>query len=324
MRLQQLNAFRAIITNGSVTAAAQKLSITQPAVTRLIHSLEHDLGFMLFDRSHKRLVPTPDARVLFEQIDEIGQRLEQLDDAIQAIRDKPSGSLHIAAMPMLSISFIPRLLGAFIDQASLLVTLRNYRSEQVCSHAELQLCDMGFAILPDDHHLPACVDRVRFCGEQVCLMPANSELSNQSVITPSMLAGKPMIGYEHQETQAVIDASFRAAGVSYRKVAEASFAYAVGSMVAAGLGYAVVDPFTAIQLAELGVDFKPFRPSLPFHFDILLPVSRPLSRLGAEFLASFFQCVHEEGICYRLELMPEHLKETFAALTTSSSALVAG
>ena len=322
MRLQQLNAFRAVITDGSVTAAAQKLAITQPAVTRLIHSLENDMGFTLFNRGHKRLVPTSEALALFGQVEEIGQRLEQLNDAIHAIRSKPAGNLHIAAMPMLSISFIPRLLGAFIDQESLQVTVRNCRSEQVLSHAELQLCDIGFAILPDDQPLPASVDCIRISGEQVCLIPAGSELTNASVITPQMLAGKAMIGYEHRETQFAIDESFRTAGVSYRKVAEASFAYAVGSMVSAGLGYAITDPFTAIQMAELGVDFKPFQPSIPFHFNILLPVNRPLSRLGQTFLAHFFQCVHEEGICYQLDRVPEHLRANIAVLMSSSTQLV--
>jgi len=56
--LKSLECFRAIITSGSATAAAQQLGLTQPAVSRLLGLLEASVGFELFHRRKGRLVPT--------------------------------------------------------------------------------------------------------------------------------------------------------------------------------------------------------------------------------------------------------------------------
>ena len=58
-----MQAFQLVIEAGTVTEAAERLSISQPAVTRLINDLEQTLGFNLFERRSGRLVPTSEARV---------------------------------------------------------------------------------------------------------------------------------------------------------------------------------------------------------------------------------------------------------------------
>ncbi|CAM3148072.1 regulatory helix-turn-helix protein, lysR family [Paracoccus aminovorans] len=58
---RQIEAFRAIIESGSVTAAAELLFLTQPSVSRLLADLEAELGFALFARIGRSLTPTPEA-----------------------------------------------------------------------------------------------------------------------------------------------------------------------------------------------------------------------------------------------------------------------
>lgn len=60
-RLRQLEAFRAVMQSGSVSRAAQRMLLTQPAVTKLLRSLEDETGLPLFDRSRRHLQPTPEA-----------------------------------------------------------------------------------------------------------------------------------------------------------------------------------------------------------------------------------------------------------------------
>jgi len=55
MNLRQIEAFRAIIDTGTVSRAAERLSISQPAVTKLLQHLESTIGFALFDRGRGRL-----------------------------------------------------------------------------------------------------------------------------------------------------------------------------------------------------------------------------------------------------------------------------
>src|SRR5258708_26893462 len=65
MNLRRLQAFRAVFEPGSVTGAAQRLHMTQPAVSRLICDLERELGLGLFARQRQRLVPHEGNRSFF-------------------------------------------------------------------------------------------------------------------------------------------------------------------------------------------------------------------------------------------------------------------
>jgi len=60
-RLRQLEAFRAVMQSGSVSRAAQRMYLSQPAVTKLLRGLEDETGLPLFDRSRRHLQPTPEA-----------------------------------------------------------------------------------------------------------------------------------------------------------------------------------------------------------------------------------------------------------------------
>src|SRR5260370_33479477 len=65
MNLRRLQAFRAVFESGSVTGAAQRLHMTQPAVSRLIGDLEKELGLALFARQRQRLVAPEGGRAFF-------------------------------------------------------------------------------------------------------------------------------------------------------------------------------------------------------------------------------------------------------------------
>ena len=65
IQFRQIQAFYAIMTTGTVTKAAKQLGISQPGVSNLIASFEHQIGFKLFSRMSGRLLPTPEAQRLF-------------------------------------------------------------------------------------------------------------------------------------------------------------------------------------------------------------------------------------------------------------------
>ena len=65
---RQVEAFRAVMLTGSMTAAAEMLGITQPAISRLIRDFEVQLALRLFERKGYQSVPTPDAITLFEEV----------------------------------------------------------------------------------------------------------------------------------------------------------------------------------------------------------------------------------------------------------------
>src|SRR5919106_3060997 len=91
MELQQLRALLFVADTGSVTEAARRLLLTQPAVTRQLRALEDELGGALFDRTTKPIVPTPLGQAAVEH----ARRMLQISDDLRALvsshRGMPSG-----------------------------------------------------------------------------------------------------------------------------------------------------------------------------------------------------------------------------------------
>lgn len=78
MNARQLEIFRAIMRDGSVTAAANSLAVSQPGVSKVLHHLESQAGYKLFERIGGRLVPTMEAHLIYEDADRVFRELEVL------------------------------------------------------------------------------------------------------------------------------------------------------------------------------------------------------------------------------------------------------
>ncbi|MEE3197511.1 MAG: LysR family transcriptional regulator, partial [Pseudomonadota bacterium] len=65
MRPRQIEVFNAVYSSGSVTRAAKILNVSQPSVSKVLAHAEQQLGYLLFERINRRLIPTPEAHVLF-------------------------------------------------------------------------------------------------------------------------------------------------------------------------------------------------------------------------------------------------------------------
>lgn len=110
--LPLLMAFDGVMRCGGVTAAAAELSLTQSTVTRLIQSLEAQLGLPLFTRRNKRLVPTEAARRYHA---EIATALDTIQRASMSLITNPEGgSLDLAVLPTLGTMWLAPRLPAFL------------------------------------------------------------------------------------------------------------------------------------------------------------------------------------------------------------------
>mgnify|MGYP000933051983 CR=1 FL=1 len=107
--LSALRAFEATVRHGSVSQAARELHLTDGAISRAVREMEDALGFSLFKRSNRAVIPTPTARVLAE---DVAGAMERLHDALARARragrsDRP---LVLSCEPTLLMRWlIPRL-----------------------------------------------------------------------------------------------------------------------------------------------------------------------------------------------------------------------
>ena len=78
MELRQLEAFAAVMSTGSVTAAGRLLGRSQPAISRLLQELEAEIGYPLFARSGPRVTPTEQGFLLYDDVERALTSLQQI------------------------------------------------------------------------------------------------------------------------------------------------------------------------------------------------------------------------------------------------------
>ncbi|WP_425037412.1 LysR substrate-binding domain-containing protein [Primorskyibacter sp. S187A] len=282
---RQLDAFRAVIETGQVTAAATALNTTQPSVSRMISDLERSVGFMLFERRGRQLVPTTEALALYEEVERSFVGLAEISRVAADIRDFRTGSLMIAGMPALALKFLPDVIAAFIRmEPGVSVSLRTRSSQAVLQHVSSQQFDLGFATLDADH--PAVTRRPLYTAPMRAVLPLGHPLAEKTHLEPGDFHDQPFIALGAEiATRSETDVFFAARKARPRVVAEAQLSASICELVAAGAGLGIVEPVTAANFAAAGrVLSRPLHPEQPFQYDLLLPALREPSRLATRFL----------------------------------------
>ncbi|MDQ0202965.1 LysR family transcriptional regulator [Pectinatus haikarae] len=95
MELRQLEYFLMVSKLKSFTRAAERLYISQPAVTNAIHGLEEELGIQLFDRSQKQIVLTSEGKVFYRHVDNVMKGVSKTLLEINNLKNLNGGSLTI-------------------------------------------------------------------------------------------------------------------------------------------------------------------------------------------------------------------------------------
>ena len=91
LRIRQLEALMAVTKNGSITAAAAELEISQPAVSRLLSDLEKEFGFNLFDKHKRELIPSQEVRLLQPDILRVLELIRQISEDSQEVTKRKAG-----------------------------------------------------------------------------------------------------------------------------------------------------------------------------------------------------------------------------------------
>lgn len=282
---RQLEAFIAVIEAGSVTAAADLLHVTQPAVTRLVKELESAVDMVLFERVKGRLVRTREASLFYEAVKRSFLGLDKLLQTAEDIRELRVGTLRIAAMPALALGFLPRVIKQLTDRyPEAKVSLQVRSSEKVMEWVASQQFDLGFAAVQTPH--PAVVQELLLSASLVAILPPGHRLSGRRELSASDFAGEAFISMGNEiGMRQKIDAIFTAAGVTRKLTIDTQLSASVCRLVLEGGGVALIEPITAGDYRGSGLLVRAFRPVIPFSYSVLFPRFVPTSRLTGDFLA---------------------------------------
>ena len=221
--------------------AAERLHITQPALSRQIRDLERMLGVTLFDRTSRRVVLSQAGQAVLGQARRALAESDRTVRLAQLAAHGDWGELAIAALPAVTVALLPAIVRAYRDaHPAVGVTIgESFDDEQLAGLTSGRI-DAGFlraASAPPGLRLETLLTEPLLAA-----LPVRHRLAGHDQITLSELAGEPFVFFPRHRSVLAYDqfiASCRAAGFSPAIVQEASGISALG-LVAAGLGVTVV------------------------------------------------------------------------------------
>src|SRR6185312_17465955 len=116
--LQQLTTFCTVLSEGSMTAAAEKLFLTQPAVSQQIRNLEEEMRVDLLVRGVRQVKPTLQGQLLYDYAKRILHLTQQAEVAIQTISQEMVGDLRLGTLNSIGLYLISPIVGLFLKHNS--------------------------------------------------------------------------------------------------------------------------------------------------------------------------------------------------------------
>lgn len=290
MNQKQLGAFRMVMRHGSITEASRVLSVSQPAVSRLIADLEASVGFALLLRTGGRAIPTPEAYELFQEVERMFYSLDRLSVAADEIRSLKRAVFRMASMPMVSFEILPLALRKVVERfGGIDISHDVHTSSRILNLLASRQIDLGVAQTdPGRKDVEVLASFRTHC---VCVMSPSHPFAGRDSIRPEDLADQALITLNFRTlTHSYMARCFAEAGVNPRIVAETQPSYSACSLAALGIGIAIVDPITPDVFGEK-LSVVPFEGLIPFDYQILKPAGIPMSRAGEHFFEALVETI---------------------------------
>jgi DNA-binding transcriptional LysR family regulator len=290
MNLSQLRAFVTAVEHGSFSAAGRALSVSQPAVTKQIQSLESDLDATLFDRHYRRVELTEQGQALLPHARKILDSLEKARAAVDRVSDQVTGRLTVAASTTPGQYALPRILGAFSDTfPDVGIQLMVADTADVVAAVESRDADLG---MTGARIRGAGVEFEELGSDRLVMIAPPGLAVSPNARLEDVLEQPFIIREEGSGTRMVTEEALDAANVDpadLNVAIELGTSEAIVTAVEGGLGIGVVSSWAADKALELGtvklVDLPRFPVDRPFW--LVTPKAR-LSR-AAEAFAEFMR-----------------------------------
>jgi DNA-binding transcriptional LysR family regulator len=297
LSLREMDVFRRVMELGGVTAAAVALNITQPAASRLLQNAEQRLGFPLFVRQKKRLVPTAEAHALFPEIIAAFAAIDAAQRLAGGLRTGQSGTLTLAAIPALANALLPTAVERFrAARPDVSVVIQALTAHEIANRVANYRADLGVIIGPVATGGAASGVIVSdLCATTLgCVLPRRHPLTKKTRLHASDLAAEQLICLSrHLPLGNQTSRLFADANVPLRIAVEVSQSATALALVRAGAGIALLDGFAFGGVRDQDLVIRPLSPEVGSVARILQARDRPLSRLAQAFLRIVNQVASE-------------------------------
>jgi DNA-binding transcriptional LysR family regulator len=262
LNLDQLHAFQEVVALGSFSAAAQRLNLTQPAVSLQIRELERRLGVRLLERLGRRVAPTAAGRDLLPHI----RRIEEAAaEAVRTMSDHAgavTGRVRLGTGATACIYLLPRILRELREQFPRLdITVGTGNTPQIVAAVEANALDIALVTIPAGGRALSVTPILD--DEIVAVFAAGGGSPPPDRLTPAALAELPVVLSEPgANARRIIDEWFRRAGVTLKPAMELGSVEAIKELVGAGLGCGLLTRLAVRDAASRGLAVRSLVPGL--------------------------------------------------------------
>ena len=202
MNLLHIRNIIAIVERGSLRSASRQLGIAQPALTRSIRDLEHELGAALFERARAGMTVTPIGELFYRRAKGIDAEIQRTLDEIEQVKGRDLGSITVGLSSAAHIELLPRILRPFTKRFPA-VRLKIVESLFPFLEADIRdgHVDLYYGPVRKDFSDPALVVEVLFDNPRIIVARQGHPLAKATSIVE--LAGASWV-----TTPVMIDSSF--------------------------------------------------------------------------------------------------------------------
>jgi LysR family carnitine catabolism transcriptional activator len=285
LTLRQLGVFEAVARSGSFTAAAERLRVSQSALSRTVAGIERTLRVSLFERTTRTVTLTAAGHRLLSIAEKIlaAHRTGMTDLARYLAGEQ--GTVTIATLPSVAAVLLPPVISAFHEQhPGTSVRILDGLADTVVNRLAGGAADLAITIpnrLPAElAHRPLVLDRF------YAALPPGHRLAAQPTLTWSDLVAEPFVAIgAGSSVRSFTDAAFERARVRVAQVVEAANVATVGGLVAAGLGISALPALVRALISFADLDHRPLTdPVVERQLDIVLPATGTPSAITRQFL----------------------------------------
>ena len=291
--MRQLEVFLAVAREGSFRRAADRVHLSQPALSQHVGQLERELGARLFDRRGRAVALTEAGLVLREHALRVVAALTGAREAIAELHGVGRGSLVVGASTTPGIYLMPAVIGAFErEHPGVAVHLSIANSRVIESQVQANELDLGVVgghgLTPGEECLSAGV-----LDELVLIVAPGHAWAGRRTVEPARLAHERLLVREEgSATRAVTERALQHAGVKIGRTMELGHTEAIKQAVLAGLGVAFVSVYTVRGELDTG-RLRPVRLrglDIKRHFHVIHNEARALTARARAFVAAVQAC----------------------------------
>ncbi len=271
MEFRVLRYFLTVAREGSITAAANSLHLTQPTLSRQLQDLEKELGQKLFVRGKYKVSLTPEGMMLRKRAEEIVDMVDKTESEFRAIKEIIGGDIYIGCGETESMKYVAEVMTELQKHyPEIKFHIYSGNAEDVTEKLDRGLLDFGILIQPIDL---SRYDTLTIPHKDVwgVVMRKDSPLAEKDCVELGDLVGVPLLASRQMSKKYSAESGFldwfKEEFENLNITATYNLAYNAAIMVEAGMGYAVT--LDKLVNTSGNLCFRPLKPRLESGLDIV-------------------------------------------------------